>query len=186
MFCPLLHKFILKQPWLPWRHAQWCTSWTWLEPAVSGTGQPWPLLEGPVPAGPFTPKNFPVVPQTGSQNHAPQILVNNSLVVGPFVPYLALDSKMSWWSGFLGEYAWIPNILFGPIFLEYTVKFCYRKSRSLVLCFLLKNRHMECTSTNNKLVNRLLKIVFCSNQKTVSSIPTIYLPTADFAHSGIT
>lgn len=77
-------------------HALQCISWTWLEPAVSGTGQPWPLPEEAVPAGPSTPKYFPVVPQVGSQNHAPQILVNNSFVVGPLVPSkcLALDSKM--------------------------------------------------------------------------------------------
>lgn len=81
--------------------ALWCISWTWLEPAVSGRGQPWPLLAEAVPAGPSTPKNFPVVPQIGSQNHAPQVLLNNLLVVGPLVPskYMALDSKMVSFSG---------------------------------------------------------------------------------------
>lgn len=87
IYCPFLNTFSPRPHHLGWG-AQPCPAMGgWLEPlepAVSNTGQLQPFLTETACNPPPTVKHFPLMPNKGSQNNAPQILANNlrhSLVV---------------------------------------------------------------------------------------------------------
>lgn len=137
LFCPFLLTFTLLCPCLTvgLSRAQQCICWTHLEPAVCDTRQPWTPPEEAVLAGPSTPQNFPIVPQKGSQNHAPQVLVNNPLVVGPPVPskYLALDNK--WCDGELFWHSLNSRYIGSILFRTHCEVLLQKKRKSSTLLF---------------------------------------------------